>query len=92
MAMVDPGSMICYSGGASRCSWCLDLLFYQGEDVRSLPLKERRVLDQVAKRYGLQKSELFIGCGKLFDTVCDMDLAGGSSPRVAGYFDLGGIL
>jgi len=55
-----------------------DLLFYEGEDIRSLPLKERRaILDQVAKRYGLQKSELFIGCGKsLFETVCSMDLEG----------------
>jgi ATP-dependent DNA ligase len=41
-------------------------------------LKERRgILDQVAKRYGLQKSELFIGCGKsLFETACAMDLEG----------------
>jgi len=55
-----------------------DLLFYEREDIRSLPLKERRaILDQVAKRYALQKSELFIGCGKsLFETVCDMDLEG----------------
>ncbi len=56
-----------------------DLLFYEGEDIRSLPLKERRaILDQVAERYGLQKSELFIGCGRsLFETVCAMDLEGG---------------
>ncbi len=55
-----------------------DLLFYEGEDIRSLPLKERRaILDQVAERYGLQKSELFIGCGKsLFKSVCEMDLEG----------------
>src|SRR6266852_8917288 len=55
-----------------------DLLFYEGEDIRSLPLKERRgILDQLGKRYGLQKSELFIGCGKsLFETVCSMDLEG----------------
>jgi bifunctional non-homologous end joining protein LigD len=53
-----------------------DLLFYEGQDIRLLPLKERRaILDQVGKRYGLQKSELFIGCGKsLFDTVCRFDL------------------
>jgi bifunctional non-homologous end joining protein LigD len=55
-----------------------DLLFYEGEDIRSLPLKERRaILDQVVQRYGLQKSEWFIGCGKsLFETVCSMDLEG----------------
>jgi bifunctional non-homologous end joining protein LigD len=53
-----------------------DLLFYRGEDIRSLPLKERRaILDEVAKRYGTQKSELFSGCGKsLFQTVCSMNL------------------
>jgi hypothetical protein len=51
------------------CRWKLTV---QREDIRSLPLKERRaILDQVAKRYGLQKSELFIGCGKsLLETVC----------------------
>src|SRR6266478_6932409 len=41
------------------------LLFYEREDVRHLSLKERRsILDQVAQRYGLQKSELFFRCGK----------------------------
>jgi bifunctional non-homologous end joining protein LigD len=55
-----------------------DLLFYEGKDIRSLPLKEgRAILDQVVKRYGLQKSELFIGCGKsLYQTVCRFDLEG----------------
>jgi len=56
-----------------------DLLFYEGEDIRSLPLKERRaILDQIVKRYhSLQKSELFIGCAnKLYGTVCSMDLEG----------------
>ena len=55
-----------------------DLLFYEREDIRSLPLKERRaILDQIAKRYGLQKSEIFLGCGKsLFATVRAMDLEG----------------
>jgi ATP-dependent DNA ligase len=48
-----------------------DLLFYEGEDIRPLPLKERRaILDQIAERYGVQKSELFIGCGRsLFQAV-----------------------
>ncbi len=55
-----------------------DLLFYERQDIRSLPLKERRaILDQVAKRYGMQKSEVFVGCtGKLFATVGEMDLEG----------------
>jgi bifunctional non-homologous end joining protein LigD len=55
-----------------------DLLFYEGKDIRPLPLKKRRaILDQVAKRYGMQKSELFVGCArKLFVTVCEMDLEG----------------
>src|SRR5262249_46959702 len=58
-----------------------DLLFCEGEDVRGLPLKERRgLLDQVAQRYGLQKSELFIGCGtSLYRTVCEMDLEASST-------------
>ncbi len=31
----------------------------------------------LGKRYGLQKSELFFGCGKkLYETVCEMDLEG----------------
>jgi ATP-dependent DNA ligase len=55
-----------------------DLLFYEREDVRHLSLKERRgILDQVAERCGLQKSELFFGCGKsLFQAVCSRDLEG----------------
>ncbi len=55
-----------------------DLLFYERKDIRSLPLKERRaILDQVAARCGVQKSELFTGCAKkLYDTVCAMDLEG----------------
>jgi bifunctional non-homologous end joining protein LigD len=65
-----------------------DLLFYEREDIRSLPLKERRsILDQVAKRYGLQKSELFIGCGKsLYKTVCDMDLEGVVCKRLEDHY------
>jgi ATP-dependent DNA ligase len=55
-----------------------DLLCYEGKDIRPLPLQERRsILDQVAKRYGVQKSEIFVGCSKkLYDTVCSMDLEG----------------
>jgi bifunctional non-homologous end joining protein LigD len=55
-----------------------DLLFYKGEDVRGLPLKERRaILDQVAKRYRLQKSELFFCSGQLLlEAVSFHDLEG----------------
>ena len=65
-----------------------DLLFYERVDIRSLPLRERRaILDQVAKRYGLQKSELFIGCGKsLFETVCAMDLEGVVCKRLEDHY------
>ncbi len=65
-----------------------DLLFYEREDIRSLPLKERRaILDQVAKRNGLHKSELFIGCGKsLYQTVCAMDLEGVVCKRLEDHY------
>ena len=55
-----------------------DLLFYEREDIRHLPLKERRsMLDKVAKRYSIQKSDLFTGCSKkLYKTVCVLDLEG----------------
>jgi ATP-dependent DNA ligase len=66
-----------------------DLLFYEGQDIRGLPLKERRnILDQVAKRYSLQKSELSIGCGKkLYETVCEMDLEGVICKRLDDPYD-----
>jgi bifunctional non-homologous end joining protein LigD len=65
-----------------------DLLFYEPEDIRFLPLKERRaILDQVADRYGLQQSELFIGSGKsLYQTVCDMDLEGVVCKRLEDHY------
>jgi bifunctional non-homologous end joining protein LigD len=65
-----------------------DLLFYEGEDIRSLPLKERRaILDQIAERYGLQRSELFIGCAKtLYATVCEMDLEGIVTKKLSGQY------
>src|SRR5262249_2796603 len=55
-----------------------DLLFYEREDIRPLPLKERRsMLDKVAKRYGIHKSDLFTGCSKkLYKAVCVLDLEG----------------
>jgi ATP-dependent DNA ligase len=73
--MADRTSMPCYSVEGGRSMWCL--LFYEGEDIRSLPLKERRaILDQVAERYELQKSELFLGCTKKLYEICSMDLEG----------------
>src|SRR6266536_69163 len=64
-----------------------DLLFY--EDIRPLPLKERRaILDQVAKRYGIQKSEIFVGCArKLYATTCEMDLEGIVLKKLADPYD-----
>jgi ATP-dependent DNA ligase len=55
-----------------------DLLFFERRDLRELPLKERRaILDEVAEHYGLQKSDLLIGCGKsVFRSVCLHDLEG----------------
>jgi len=65
-----------------------DLLFYERQDIRSLPLKERRaILDQVATRYRIQKSEIFLGCGKsLFETVCAMDLEGVICKRLGDHY------
>jgi ATP-dependent DNA ligase len=69
--------------------WFLTLLCYEREDIRSLPLKERRaILDQIAKRYGLQKSELFIGCGRsLYDVVCRFDMEGVVAKRLTDSYD-----
>jgi hypothetical protein len=66
-----------------------DLLFYERKDIRSLPLKERRaILDQVAKRYGLQKSELFFCCGKtLLQAVYFHDLEGIIAKRLDDPYD-----
>ncbi len=55
-----------------------DLLFADGEDIRPLPLKERKArLEKIAHRYGLQRTEPFIGEGRpLFSAVCKLDLEG----------------
>jgi ATP-dependent DNA ligase len=68
-----------------------DLLFYEGEDIRHLSLQKRRgILDQVAERYGLQKSELFFGCGKLlFQAVCSRDLEGIVVKKLDDAYDAG---
>src|SRR5262249_46937010 len=53
-----------------------DLLFVDGEDVRAAPLKERKaLLEKIARRYGLERTEPFIGEGRpLFSAVCKLDL------------------
>jgi bifunctional non-homologous end joining protein LigD len=55
-----------------------DVLNVEGADVRAMRLKDRRaILARIVERYGMQKSELFFGCGKsLFKAVCDFDLEG----------------
>jgi bifunctional non-homologous end joining protein LigD len=55
-----------------------DVLFAEGEDVRELPLKERKaLLQKVVRRYGLEKTEPFFGEGRpLFNAVCKLDLEG----------------
>jgi ATP-dependent DNA ligase len=66
-----------------------DLMFYEGEDIWPLPLKERRaILDKVTRRYGIQKSEMFVGCAKkLYATVCEMDLEGIVLKKLADPYD-----
>lgn len=51
-------------------------------------MKERRaILDQVDERYEIQKSEMFIGCGrKLYETVCEMDLEGVICKRLEDHY------
>jgi bifunctional non-homologous end joining protein LigD len=62
-----------------------DILFVQGEDVRSLPLKERKaLLERIVRRHGMQRSEPVLGDGKAaFRAVCDLDLEGIVAKRVA---------
>ena len=68
-------------------------MFCEGQDIRSQPLKERRViLDQVAKRCELQKNELFIGCGKkLYQTIYELDLEGVVLKRLNDGYDPGRV-
>jgi ATP-dependent DNA ligase len=41
----------------------VDVLVADGKDVRSQPLKERKaILDEVSRRYAIQKSALFFSC------------------------------
>jgi bifunctional non-homologous end joining protein LigD len=62
-----------------------DVLFLDGEDVRGLPLKERRaLLEKVVRRYGLQRSDPVLGDGRAaFQAVCDLDLEGIVAKRLA---------
>jgi ATP dependent DNA ligase domain len=55
-----------------------DVLFVDGGDVRAAPLKERKaLLQKVARRYGMQRSEPVLGNGKAaFRAVCGLDLEG----------------
>ena len=66
-----------------------DVLNVEGADVRGLPLKDRRaVLDRIADRYRIQKSDLFFGCGKsLFNAVCEFDLEGIVAKRLNDPYD-----
>jgi len=67
-----------------------DVLFVEGEDVRELPLKERKtLLDKVVRRYGLEKTEPFFGEGRpLFNAVCRLDLEGIVAKRLADSYSL----
>jgi hypothetical protein len=55
-----------------------DVLFVDGEDVRALPLKDRKALpEKMVRRHRLQRSEPVLGEGKTaFKAVCDLDLEG----------------
>ena len=61
------------------------MLFADGEDIRPLPLKERKaLLEKIVRRYGLETTEPFIGEGRpLFSAVCKLDLEGIVAKRIA---------
>jgi bifunctional non-homologous end joining protein LigD len=61
------------------------VLVVDGEDVRYLPLKERKaLLEKVVRWYGLQKSEPVLGDGRAaFRAVCGLDLEGVVAKRLA---------
>jgi bifunctional non-homologous end joining protein LigD len=62
-----------------------DVLFVDGEDVRALPLKERKApLEKVVRRYGMEGSEHVLGDGKAaFRAVSGLDLVGIVAKRLA---------
>ncbi len=67
------------------------VLVAEGEDVRELPLKERKaLLEKVGRRYGLEKTEPFFGEGRpLFNAVCKLDLEGIVAKRLDGSYEPG---
>ena len=68
-----------------------DVLFADGGDVRSLPLKERKaLLEKVVRRYGLQRSDPVLGDGRAaFRAVCGLDLEGLVAKRLADAYEPG---
>src|SRR6266700_7350213 len=68
-----------------------DVLFVHGEDVRALPLKERKaLLEKVVRRYGMQKSEPVLGDGRAaFRATCGLDLEGIVAKRLADAYEPG---
>jgi bifunctional non-homologous end joining protein LigD len=62
-----------------------DILIADDEDVRALPLKERKaMLEKIVRRYRMQKSEPVLGDGNAaFRAVCDLDLEGIVAKRLA---------
>ena len=67
------------------------MLVVDGEDMRALPLKERRaLLEKVVRRYDLQKSEPVLGDGvAAFKAVCGLDLEGIVAKRLADSYEPG---
>src|SRR6266536_739179 len=65
-----------------------DVLFVDGEDVRALPLKERKAaLEKVVRRHRMQSSDAVLGDGKAaFRAVCDFDLEGIVAKQLAGPY------
>jgi bifunctional non-homologous end joining protein LigD len=68
-----------------------DVLFVEGEDVRALPLKERKAaLEKVVRRHRMQRSDSVLGDGKAaFRTVCDLDLEGVIAKRLTDAYEPG---
>jgi len=62
-----------------------DVLIADGQDVRAMPLKDRRaMLAKIVRRDRMQSSEPVIGEGKAaFKLACDLDLEGIVAKRLA---------
>jgi len=62
-----------------------DVLIADGQDVRAMPLKDRRaMLAKVVRRYSMQQTEPVIGEGKAaFKVAVDLDLEGIVAKRLA---------